>query len=123
MNHKITSISTLSGLVNQDKKEHLIKHLADLFLTAMLDWPSMNQIEIAEFKNELKEYFGEPLNIETLADAKLDKHTTHYWWRRESATSLIKMLQLSQKEGVENDFDAVVDTILKYYENDLRSSQ
>jgi len=123
MNHKITSISTLSGLVDQDKKEHLIKDLAGLFLTAMIDWPSMNQIEIPEFITQLKEYFGEPLNIEMLADAKLDKHTTHYWWRRESATSLIKMLRLSEKEGVESDFDAVVNTILKYYENELRPAQ
>ena len=64
MDCKIITYSTLWNLVEIDTKDNKIKDIATLFLNAMNDWPTINQIKISDFIIELKDYFGSPLTIE-----------------------------------------------------------
>ena len=57
MDNTITTYSTLWNLVDIDTKDHKQKDIATLFLNAMDDWDTYNQTEIANFINELKQYF------------------------------------------------------------------
>lgn len=69
MKNKITTNSELYDLVELDTTSNKIKQIAELFSTAMNDWPTYNQNEITDFVKEVKEYFGSPLTIEKI-DAK-----------------------------------------------------
>ena len=48
-------------------KDHEIKDIANLFLSAMNDWKKTGTTYISEFIIDLKEYFGTPLTIEKIA--------------------------------------------------------
>ena len=61
MDREITTFKTLENIVNFDIGNHNFRELAKLFLTAMNDWPTLNQTEISEFTVELRKFIGSPI--------------------------------------------------------------
>lgn len=112
-NH-IETYFELEDLIEADNSKHKLKDIAELFLTAMNDWPTYNQVRIDEFINELKEHFGEPLSIEKIKVKKL-KMDTQNSWRNESGSSICEMIELSKLHYGEMDFDKIIANIFDYY--------
>jgi hypothetical protein len=110
MNNKIKTNSKLWKLIDIDRKDHMLKDMAILFLNAMNDWPTNNQTNIKDFIRELKEYFGSPLTIEKI-DAK--KFNGQNAWQIEVGSSISELIDMSVKFSNESDFDKIMDSILK----------
>ena len=117
MENKITSYSLLWSLVEIDVKNHTLKDIATLFLTAMNDWPTYNQTEIKDFIKELKEHFGTPLTIEKL-DAK--KFNGKNAWQFEAGSSIADLIDISTKFFNESNFDKIIENILSYYTEEFK---
>ena len=112
------TIDTLQNLIDIDIKDHKLKAIAELFVSAMTDWPTFNQTEISEFANELKNYFGTPLTIEKIIKIKYDGHNA---WQGESGCSIIEMLKIADKFYNKQSFDQILQNIISYYEQELKN--
>lgn len=119
MDNKITSYSLLWNLVEIDVKNHTLKDITILFLTAMNDWPTYNRTEINDFIKELKEHFGTPLTIEKI-DAK--KFNGENGWQLEAASSIADLIDISTKFCNESNFDKIIENILNYYTEEFKKS-
>ncbi len=115
--NNIITNSTLRTLVEIDTKEHKLKEIATLFLDAMNDWPTFNQIEILDFIRELKEYFGTPLTIEKI-DAK--KFNGQNAWQLEAGSSIMELLDTSIRFCNQADFDKIIDSVMSYYNEEFK---
>jgi hypothetical protein len=107
----------LNELVEADRENHAIKHLAQLFLNAMNDWPTSNQIDITEFVKELKDDYGPPLSSGHIKSQQLDIKKDGNSWRLESGSSIIEMIEFSNMKFGETDFDKILFKIIKHYSN------
>ncbi|MES2622045.1 MAG: hypothetical protein V4615_14435 [Bacteroidota bacterium] len=116
MDNKITTYSMLYDLVDIDTKDHKLKDIATLFLTAMNDWPTFNQKQIADFTQELKDYFGTPLTIEKITTKEFDGENA---WQIEAGSSITALLDISTRFCNQSDFDKIVDSFLNYYNSAL----
>lgn len=112
MDNKITTYSKLYDLVDIDTQDHKQKDIAALFLSAMNDWPTYNQKEIAYFIKELKDYFGTPLTIEKIASKEFDGQNA---WQIEAGSSIADLLDISTRFCNQSDFDKIVDSFLNHY--------
>lgn len=119
-NASLTTISRLSRLIDFDKNDHALKCITQLFLNAATDWPTRDLIEISEFVNELKECFGEPLTKEKIAAKMLNTPVSNAWLQV-TGSSIIDMLELSEKFFNQSGFDKAVQDILYYYEKLLQN--
>ena len=115
MKNKITTNSELYDLVELDTTSNKIKQIAELFSTAMNDWPTYNQNEITDFVKEVKEYFGSPLTIEKIDAKNKNEIDEVNFWRIESGSSIAEMIEFSKLYFNETDFDKTVNDILSYY--------
>lgn len=115
MKNKITTNSELYDLVELDTTSNKIKQIAELFSTAMNDWPTYNQNEITDFVKEVKEYFGSPLTIEKIDAKNKNEIDEVNFWRIESGSSIAEMIEFSKLYFNETDFDKIVNDILSYY--------
>ena len=115
MENKITTNLELYDLVELDTTNNKLKQLAELFLTAMNDWPTFNQTEITEFIKEVKEYFGSPLTLEKIDAKNRNEIDEVNFWRNESGSSIAEMFEFSKTFFNETDFDKIVSNILNYY--------
>ena len=115
-NFGLTKISQLTSLVDIDKSEHKLKDIARLFLNAATDWDT-NQTELSDFIRELKEYFGSPLTIDKIANKKFDNNKA---WRYEAGSSIIEMLDLSERFYNQPYFDKILEDIIAYYKQQLQ---
>lgn len=115
MKNKITTNSELYDLVELDTTSYKIKQIAELFSTAMNDWPTYNQNEITDFVKEVKEYFGSPLTIEKIDAKNKNEIDEVNFWRIESGSSIAEMIEFSKLYFNETDFDKIVSDILSYY--------
>lgn len=118
-NASLTTISRLSRLIDFDKNDHALKSITQLFLNAATDWPTRDLIEISAFVKELKEYFGEPLTKEKIS-AKILNVPVSNAWLQITGSSIIEMLELSEKFFDQSGFDKAVQDILSYYEKLLQ---
>ena len=116
MDDKIETYNTLWSLVDHDTENHKVKDIATLFLNAMNDWPTMNQILISDFIGELKNYFGEPLTIEKLDSNKFNGQNS---WQLEAGSSITDLIDISTKFCNESEFDKIIDNILNYYSKEF----
>ncbi|MBK9489951.1 MAG: hypothetical protein IPO07_15135 [Haliscomenobacter sp.] len=114
MTRKINSYDSLMFLVNQDKSDHVLKDIAQLFISALRDWPTDNSRDIVKCIQEFKDYFGDPF---TFVDSRsINRIKVEGWWQEEAGASLRQMIDLSIKHFGAADFDAIVDRVLSYYE-------
>ena len=120
MDSQITTYSTLGNLVDLDSKEHKLKDIATLFLNAMNDWPTINQTEIADFIQELKEYFGDPLTIHKIAAANRDISNDLDVWRYGAGSSVADLIDISTRFCNQSDFDKIIDSFLNYYNDEFK---
>jgi hypothetical protein len=114
-NFSLIKMSQLTNLVEIDKSEHKLKDIAILFLDAARDWDT-NQTELSDFIGELKEYFGSPLTIDKIANKKFDNNKA---WRHEAGSSIIEMLDLSERFYNQPNFDKILKDIIVYYKQQL----
>ena len=117
-NSSLIKISQLNSLVYIDKTDHKLKDIAQLFLNAATDWDSFNQTDLSDFVSELKEYFGSPLTKEKIANKTFNNNKA---WRHEAGSSIIEMLDLSERFCNQADFDKILKDIISYYEQQLRN--
>lgn len=115
MNRKINTYRSLLHLVDLDETDHILKDIAQLFLSALTDWPTDNHHHIVKCIQEFKDYFGDPF---TFVDGRIINiiSAPDWSWRGESGAALTKMIELSIKHFDTTDFDAIVDRVLSYYE-------
>ena len=116
MDNKIQTYETLWSLVDLDTENHKVKDIANLFLNAMNDWPTMNQTLITDFIRELKNYFGEPLTIEKLDSNKFNGQNA---WQLEAGSSIADLIDISTQFCKESEFDKIIDIILNYYNKEF----
>lgn len=114
INSKHTSIGELKDLVEQDRQEHQLKTIAELFLQAANDWPTFDQTEISDFVNELKKYFGDPLTKENIS-TKAVSINDHNAWRHEAGNSIVEMMSLAERSYRESNLEKIVIKIVDYY--------
>ncbi|WP_276976465.1 hypothetical protein [Flavobacterium filum] len=112
MNNSIKTYDTLYDLVDLDVKNHKQKDIATLFLSAMNDWPTFNQKNIADFVKELKAFFGTPLTIKKITSKQFDGQNA---WQIESGSSIADLIDISTRFCNQADFDKIVDSYLEYY--------
>ena len=116
MDNKITTYSTLWNLVDIDTKNHKLKDIATLFLSAMNDWPTYNQSDIQGFMKELKAYFGFPLTIEKIDKKNFDGQNA---WQVEVGSSIAELIDTSKKFCNQSDFHKIIDSVLNYYNDEF----
>ena len=119
-NSRLTKISQLETLVDIDKADHKLKDIAKLFVAAAKDWDTFNQTDILDFVKELKDYFGSPLTKQKIQDKPLDTSGNNVW-RHEAGSSIVEMLELSERFYNQRDFDKLLSDILSYYQQQLQS--
>lgn len=111
----IENIQQLIDLVNNDPKDHPLKKMGLLFAAAMNDWPTQNKTNINEFVEEVRNYFGTPLIKEIILN-KSTSETDVDAWRKESASSLLELLDLAETQYQEKNLEQLIQVIIKYYE-------
>ena len=116
MDKHILTYSTLWNLVNLDTGDHKQKDIAQLFLTAMLDWKRTEPTNISEFINDLKAYFGTPLSKDKINSKKFDGQNA---WDIEAGSSISELIDLSTGLYNEPDFDKIIGNILNLYEQEF----
>jgi len=109
---KIETYSTLRNLVDIDHTDHKLKDIAKMFLNAMNDWPTQDLSKIADFVQELKEYFGLPLTVEKISAIKFNGQNA---WLVEAGSSIADMIENSTKLCNESNFDNILKNILDFY--------
>lgn len=119
VDNKIETYSTLWSLVNIDQTDHKLKDIATLFLNAMNDWPTQDQLKIADFVKELKEYFGSSLTIEKIEARKLDGQNA---WNVEAGSSIAELIDTSTRFCNESQFDNILKNILDFYEQEFNKT-
>ena len=117
MDETITTSLTLLNLVDIDTTDHTQKEIATLLLEAMNDWDTFNQIEIADFINELINFFGTPLTIDKIDQKKFDIHNA---WKMEAGSSIKKLIAISSKFCNQSDFDKIIEGLLSYYNQEFK---
>lgn len=110
----VETYDALWYLVENDCEEYGIKEIAELFLEAMNDWPTLNQERIVDFIEEFKAYFGEPITIKKIDSFKFNGKNA---WHFEAGSLITEMIKLSQKNWNESDFNKIMQRILNYYHN------
>ena len=108
------TIIQLAELVEQDKDNHALKHIAELFLQAANDWPTQNLDDISQFVNELKNYFGTPLTKDKIS-GKVFSIEDGNAWRHEAGSSLVELLELAEANYKQISLDETIIEILNYY--------
>lgn len=117
-NSSLTKISQLETLVDIDKSDHKLKDIAQLFLNAAKDWDTFNQTDLLDFVKEFKKYFGSPLTKDKIVSKAFNNDKV---WRHESGSSIIEMLNLSEKFYNQSDFEKILKDIFFYYEQQLQN--
>ncbi|MCW2259185.1 MULTISPECIES: DNA translocase FtsK [Sphingobacterium] len=113
---RLENIDQLTNLIEADSNEHALKEIATLFVSAMNDWPSQNQTNINEYIEELHNYFGTPITKDAIL-SKTTSDSSEDLWRKESAASLLELLDIAEKQYQEEDLKQLIQTIVKYYQN------
>ena len=116
MPRKISTFRSLMLLVNQDKSDHVLKDIAQLFISALRDWPTDNSRDIVKCIQEFKDYFGDPFTFVDGRIINIIHFPTYSSWRGEAGWAITKMIELSIKHFDTADFDVIVDRVLSYYE-------
>ena len=116
MDNNIKTYSTLWNLVDIDNKDHKLKDIATLFLNAMYDWPTYNQIDIQDFINELKSYFGTPLTIDKINKRKFDGQNA---WQLVAGSSIAELIDTSTRFCNQTDFDKIIDSVFRFYNDEF----
>jgi hypothetical protein len=114
----LTTIHQLETLIAIDPAEHPIKQIASLFVRAMNDWDTEDQISIAEFTKEVKDFFGVPITTAKINSkpVNLSKNSA---WKYEAGSSLVEMIRLSPHVDQQSDFDQIIEGIIAYYQKQL----
>lgn len=107
MNRKINTYRSLSHLVRLDETDHILKDIAQLFLSALTDWPTDTHHDIVKCIQEFKDYFGDPMPF--VDSRSINRIKVEGWWQEEAGASLRQMIDLSIKHFDTADFDAIVD--------------
>ncbi len=118
MKNNIITYYDLNDLVESDSENTGIRHSAELFLSAMLDWPTFNLENISQFITELENYFGKPLTREQIAAKKLEYDDVSVW-RNESGYAISEMISIAETSMKETNFEKIVTMILSHYESKL----
>lgn len=119
VDNKIETYSTLWSLVDIDQTDHKLKDISILFLNAMNDWPTQNQSKIADFVQELKEYFGSPLTVEKIETRKFNGQDA---WQVEAGSSIAKLIDSSTRFCNESNFDNILKNTLYFYEQEFNKT-
>jgi hypothetical protein len=117
-NSSLTKISQLETLVAIEKSDNKFKDIAQLFLNAAKDWDTFDQTDLSDFIKELKDYFGSPLTKDKIATKAFNNDKV---WRHEAGSSIIEMLDLSEKSFNQTDFDKILVDVFSYYEQQLQN--
>ncbi len=113
----ILTFDNLRDAVDNDPDNNPTKELAELFLTAMYEWPSIKEDKIDEFVKQLKMFFGDPLTKDKITTKVIDLSIQYNAWRYEAGSSILELLQLSEKYVNQFDFDKIVNHLVNYYKD------
>ena len=111
----IENIQQLIDLVDNDPNDNPLKKIGLLFADAMNDWPTQNQTNISEFVQELQNYFGTPITKDVILN-KVTSLSNEDAWRKESASSLLELLDLAETQYQEKNIEQLIEVVIKHYE-------
>ena len=118
MTRRNLTFDELQEAVDSDIRNHRIRELAELFLTAMHDWPTYNQSNIDNFIDELKDYYGIPITVESIESKNFGLTKEKDVWRHTAGATIADMIDLSARFENESDFDRIIDRITDYYKKE-----
>lgn len=113
MNHNIHTYRSLLHLVALDKTDHALKVIGELFLSAMLDWPSDERLTIPESIAVFKLNFGDPLTVENTA--RYNGPGPYWSWKGEAGIALSQLMEHALRHFGLTDFDAIIELLLSHY--------
>ena len=116
MHSKINTYRSLLYLVDLDETDHILKDIAQLFLSALRDWPTDTHQDIVKCIQEFKDYFGDPFTFVDGRIINIIHFPTYSSWRGEAGWAITKMIELSIQHFNTADFDVIVDRVLSHYE-------
>src|SRR5690606_6896453 len=98
-----------------DSEKHQLKDMAELFITAMSDWPTYNLNSIKNYISELYIFYGEPITLEKIDSKNIDLKTETDISKFASGSSIAEMIQFSKFYYNETDFENIIALILNHY--------
>lgn len=110
------TIDDLQKAINSDSSNGRVKEIAELFVIAMNDWPTLNQTQIREFVSELEEFYGYPITCERIDNKNQEIAIEQDIWRHESGSSIAEVIDISSRFENENDFEKIVQGLIDYCE-------
>lgn len=83
----------------------------------MNNWPTLNQSNIFDFIDELKNYFGTPITIEKINSIAFNGENS---WQIEGGSYIASLIDISTRMYNQSDFDKIVNKILNHYNNEFK---
>lgn len=114
---QIETIEQLETAVDEDKRDHPIKEMANLFLRANTDWRTGGEV-MDDFVAALKAFYGKPLSIESIERKWQLVSAASHVWEFEAGSSILEMLRKAKAYGLKDDLDTVLTAILQFYRGD-----
>jgi hypothetical protein len=109
---RITTLDQLESAKDSSLVTPELREIAELFASAMQDWPTPNIEFISQFVSELSGYFGQPITKQRLKAVPFSGVNS---WELESGTTLILMLEkalrLFKVDSVETALDKLLTSL------------
>ena len=101
--NEIISNSELSDAIEIDNSDNKIKARAELLLSSITDYPTLNLKEPIDFLNELKNEIGYPLTYELIDnyEKKLTFDNGDNTWKKEALSSVLEMFYWDKTKTLE----------------------
>ncbi len=115
--YEILTYDELLNAIENDSTHNDIKALANLLLSAVTDWPTLNLQEpkdlVAELKKEIKNSLTFNYLDQYLKSLKSEKDS----WKIEAVTALLEMFELDGKNNRNDklELEAIIDKVTRHY--------
>jgi elongation factor Tu len=117
---KIETIDDLKRAVDSDQGNHRLKEFAELFITAMTDWPTLNQTRIDGFVKEIKDFYGHLFTLDKIDGKKMEFIQDQDLWRHEAGSTIAELIDQSSKFNNDSDFDSILKRMISYYKKEIK---
>ncbi|WP_416864620.1 MAG: hypothetical protein ACMVP2_18810 [Imperialibacter sp.] len=104
-----------SSLVSTELRE-----IAELFASAMQDWPTPDIESISQFVSELSAYFGQPITEQRLKAVPFSGVNS---WELESGATLILMLEKALRLFKADNVETALEKLLTSLERQIHDGQ
>ena len=111
----ISTITELQIALEQDEIKHSINKLATHLVVAINDWPTLNQINIDDFLEDIQSFFGGPIKQNLINRNQINLTKKGNAWRIEAISSINELLRLANSINLGDNLETVVKHIVNFY--------